>query len=80
MSYTVTESHGCKVLEGQVPLLELAYLLRAWEEAAGEPEDPEDAWVVDAKLSDWLGVTLVCGGRRATTAWRDELWQQMEGK
>lgn len=65
MSYSVRLLGGCKVIEGCVPLYELAALLLTWAQQAGEPATLDEEWVVDPELSAALEVMLVCGTRSA---------------
>lgn len=73
MSYTVSESHGCKIITGQLPLGDLVALLDAWGKRDGAPATPDDEWVVNAILAEVLDAALVAGPHRATRAWLDEL-------
>lgn len=73
MSYTVRLLEGCKLIEGRVPLYELAALLMTWARQAGEPATLEEEWVVDVELSEALKATLVCGTRSATQELRARL-------
>jgi hypothetical protein len=75
MSYTVEHRNGCYVMTGPVPLQDLAALLGVWG-LADESRlqlGHEEEWVVDALLCQALGATVVCGTRRDTLAWREQL-------
>lgn len=78
MSYTVTDTHGCKVIQGPLPIDDLVALMQAWAKRAGDEPAPADEWVVDATLCGLLGATLVAGPRALTQAWRDELLRKSE--
>jgi hypothetical protein len=69
-TYSVTSTRGCRVIDGWVPISDMAVLMRAW---ADKGQHADDEWVVDGQLSEHLGVNMVCGPRSATTAWRAAL-------
>lgn len=68
-AYTVTNTHGCKVISDPIPICDFAALMMVW----ADHQDPSDRWVCDSMLSHALGVSFVCGPQSATRAWRKEL-------
>lgn len=62
-SYTVSSLNGCKLVKGEVPVLEFVALLNVWG----------DKWVIDGELADALGVNLVIGPPDHVSAWREQL-------
>jgi hypothetical protein len=70
-SYSVTHANGCCVIAGAPPVNEFCALVNCWTVAADKGTPNE--WYCDGVLADHLDVTLVCGPRHATAAWRDFL-------
>lgn len=76
--YSVARSHGCRVVRGWIPVIDLVALTNAWckddcrddEDGAG---DAGDIWIVDARLSQALDASFVAGPKSACLAWRAEL-------
>jgi hypothetical protein len=69
--YAVIATHGCKVIEGAVPVDEFCALVQVWSKF----EDPADPWIVDALLAQRLGANFVIGPTSACQEWRDKLEQ-----
>jgi hypothetical protein len=75
-AYTITHTHGCKVIDRPIPICDLAALMMAWS----DHQDPDDKWIIDTSLSQRLGVSMVCGPLSAITAWRAELGLTTNGE
>lgn len=69
-AYTVTDTHGCKVIDRPIPVTDCVALMQAWEKAF---DNPADTWVCDSVLAAHFRAALVVGPKSATEAWRAEL-------
>jgi hypothetical protein len=68
--YTISRMNGCIVVEGAIPVDDLAALMKAWEKHRFEDEP---AWIVDCVLSGHLRCNMVVGPPEACQAWRERL-------
>lgn len=66
MSYTVSRSRRCIVVDGAIPLVDMGALLTVWSREM-------DDLLVDGELSNKLGCNMVVGQRADLDAWRAEL-------
>lgn len=71
MSYTVTLTRGCRIINGAIPVDDLVALIGAWTDPADK--DTEHEWMADTLLSQHFNANMVIGPRHATDAWRAEL-------
>ena len=73
--YEVTDQRGCKVVVGQVPLVDMAALLKEWSSSETlDDSTGANGWRVDCWLAEALGVALVVGPPEALIKWREEIF------
>lgn len=58
-SYTVRMLDGCRIVQGAIPVRDMAILLQGWADTSADTAAGE--WLVDADLSARMGATLVAG-------------------
>jgi RNase P subunit RPR2 len=73
--YTVIRTNNCIVVDGAIPTHDMGALLVAWTGGVDLGE-----WMLDSRLADYLGVTVVAGPRSACRAWQERLGISLEGQ
>lgn len=68
-SYTVTQSHSCRIIDRPIPIDDFVALIHAWQKLS----NPGDIWICDYLLAAHLGAAFIVGPESATRAWRAEL-------